>query len=233
MITTKNYAKEHRELIEAAVFRGGFAVVLAFGVFWVVGRFFDEAGWFQTTARWTLYAVLVLVVLTGASEIYTKYTALSDKKRQDHEARRNARASIRQQVRWWIAYLEDEWSWVLDTAEEDRRLWATRRFREIIESWPEDHRKFEAMVQSEEFPTALEEEAGPASRMMKIWQLRTSLYRWARVNVTPVERVTLTLETAHEINLKKFESAKALEDFQKANPNLLLVPGREDDGEAA
>ncbi len=224
MIVTIDYTKERRQVVEVAAFCVSVAAATTTGVLWCIRRLSGRSGWLPTTARGTLYIVLSLVLLTCVAIFYLACTGYADGKRKDLESHRNARAPLRQQIRGWIAYLDNEWSWLLDTPEELRQEWATRRFREVILHWPEDLRRFETMFQAEEFPVAIREEGAPATRMLKIWRLRTGLYKWARLNVTPVERVTLTLETSNEINLKKLEAGKALQDFTRANPSVLLFP---------
>jgi hypothetical protein len=125
-----------------------------------------------------------------------------------------ARSPIREGIRWWASHLENEFAWLLESSPEQRREWAVRRFREVITEWPAEHRLFESLRQREEFDQALAEVGTPAHRMIDIWNIRSSLYQWARSEVTAIDRVIGGLDAQEEIARAKVERIQTFEAFR-------------------
>ncbi len=208
------------------------AIALGLSILWLQWAI-AMPPWLKTLSR--IWGSITAAIGVGAIAVtvWSAMTRLAALRQAQLTAQREAEVEARQKLRdlitWWSNHLENEYEWLLSTPWEEQQEWAVRRFREVVQDWREENARYSQMTGDEDFAIALQEVGAQGKRLTAIWEARRKLYQWARVHVTPVERVEASLTTAEKIEQKKFEKTEDFEAFRKAKGRNPPDPSDEDD----
>jgi len=181
----------------------------------------ETTGWVALWSRRVVVAVVIISVLNVATCVLPAYLQQRRRLKSERDARikaeaavRDSRRALREDMREFSLFLEDQYSWILemDELEQERRalLW----YDDITSTWAKENERFHKL-RADDDCAIVDEEVGVdlVERMLAIWDRRSWLYQYAIAWSNPVERAREILRIGRLIRQIQVEEAQEQERF--------------------
>ncbi len=178
---------------------------------------------FTTTNERTVAVALTLAIATaGIAAIASGILALpaviqsNAERRQRHQEAFEKRREVREGVRGFAAYLEDQHSFLEELTWPEQQTWILSRFDTAWPDWHERSNEFRQLRKSDYYET-VKRDLGPrrARRLEELWDKTIRLLRYAKAFIGVEEREVELARISRSISQLKVNEAMLARGFAK------------------